>query len=125
MAGGDVENVEVAPGKAAEATLILKPALYFSGVVVDERGKPIPMVEVASDLVTTRSSAGIERTTSRPDGSFELFCYPVTAARRGRWQGSTSRSSIPIMSMSKLKMFTRLHRKIANVLRIILPTGHK
>ena len=83
MAGGDEKSVEVAPGKAAEATLILKPALYFSGIVVDERGKPIPMVEIAADVVTARSSAGIERTTSRPDGSFEVFCYPVTPPSPG------------------------------------------
>ncbi len=30
MAGGDAKRVEVVPGAAAEAALILKPALYFS-----------------------------------------------------------------------------------------------
>ena len=36
------EAVEVVPGTQAEAALILKPALYFAGIVVDEQGKPIP-----------------------------------------------------------------------------------
>ena len=46
MSGGDPRDVEVAPGKAAEASLILRPALYFAGIVVDEHGKPIPGVKI-------------------------------------------------------------------------------
>ena len=46
MSGGDAKSVEVAPGAAAEASLILKPALYFAGIVVDEEGKPIPAVKI-------------------------------------------------------------------------------
>ena len=46
MSGGDAKSVEVAPGTTAEASLILKPALYFAGIVVDEQGKPIPAVKI-------------------------------------------------------------------------------
>ena len=49
MPGGDPKSVEVVPGRAAEASLILKPALYFAGIVVDEQGKPIPGVKIAAN----------------------------------------------------------------------------
>ena len=49
MSGGDAKNVEVAPGTTAEASLILKPALYFAGIVVDEHGKPIPGVKISAN----------------------------------------------------------------------------
>jgi beta-lactamase regulating signal transducer with metallopeptidase domain len=76
MAGGDVKDVEVAPGASAEASLILKPALYFRGIVVDEQGKPIPAVEVSANAVLGAGSGGVERAASRADGTFELFNYP-------------------------------------------------
>ena len=44
MAAGDTKRFEVVPGTHEEADLVLKPALYFAGVVVDEQGKPIPGV---------------------------------------------------------------------------------
>ena len=46
MARGDTKPFEVVPGTHAEAALVLKPALYFAGVVVDEQGKPIPGVTI-------------------------------------------------------------------------------
>ena len=64
-------------GQAAEASLILKPALYFAGIVVDEHGKPIPGVEIVANAAFGTAGGGVERTVSHSDGSFELFNYPV------------------------------------------------
>ena len=77
MTRGDAKSVEVAPGTTAEASLILKPALYFAGVVVDEQGRPIGGVKVSANASIGRGSGGVERTASNSDGSFELFNYPV------------------------------------------------
>jgi Carboxypeptidase regulatory-like domain len=76
MSGGDERSVKLAPGVAATADLSLQPALYFAGKVVDEEGKPIAGVTIASDLVFANRSGGVERTASDSDGSFELFNYP-------------------------------------------------
>jgi hypothetical protein len=70
MAGGDENSVDVEPGAVADASLILRPALYFAGVVVDEQGKPIRAVQIAANLTLPRGSAGVERTASNSDGSF-------------------------------------------------------
>ena len=48
MAAGDTKRFEVVPGTHEEADLVLKPALYFAGVVVDEQGKPIPGVSIGA-----------------------------------------------------------------------------
>jgi len=77
MSGGDAKSVEVAPGATAEASLILKRALYVAGVVVDEEGKPISGVKIWANAVFGTSGGGVERTASRSDGAFELFNYPV------------------------------------------------
>jgi beta-lactamase regulating signal transducer with metallopeptidase domain len=75
MSGGDPKDVEVAPGTAAEASLILRPAFYFKGLVVDEQGKPIPAVQISANASFARASGAVERTASQSDGSFELFNY--------------------------------------------------
>jgi beta-lactamase regulating signal transducer with metallopeptidase domain len=77
MSGGDAKSVEVGPGATAEASLILKPALYFAGVVVDEVGKPISAVQIGANAAFGGGSGGVERTASNSDGSFELFNYSV------------------------------------------------
>ena len=77
MSGGDAKSVEVAPGATAEASLILKPALYVAGVVVDEEGKPISGVKIWANVAFGTAGGGVESTASRSDGSFELFNYPV------------------------------------------------
>jgi hypothetical protein len=77
MMRGDAKHLEIEPGAAVEASLILKPALYFAGIVVDEQGKPIPAVDIAADAKAARAAGVIERTDSNSDGSFELFNYPV------------------------------------------------
>jgi hypothetical protein len=87
MSGGDPRDVEVAPGAEAEASLKLKPSLYFRGTVVDERGKPISGVNISANASYTRSSGGIERTATSPDGSFELFCYPEKVPDIGDGRG--------------------------------------
>ncbi len=76
MALGDTRRFDVAPGSLAKADLVLKPALYFAGVIVDEKGKPIQGVTIAANAHGPGETANIERTESRPDGSFELFNYP-------------------------------------------------
>jgi hypothetical protein len=77
FAGGDRKNVEVGPGAEAEASLILKPALYTAGVVVDERGSPIPSVKTTARRVSAQGYSFIEITATNPDGSFEIFSYQV------------------------------------------------
>jgi hypothetical protein len=78
MSGGDARKLEVAPGSDTEAApLILEPALYFAGKVVDEQGKPIAGVKISANVSFTRGSAGVERTASNADGSFGLFNYPT------------------------------------------------
>ena len=54
MSGGDPRDVEIAPGNAAEASLILRPALYLAGIVVDEHGKPIPWVKIWANAAFDR-----------------------------------------------------------------------
>ncbi len=78
MSAGDTKRFEVVPGTHEKADLVLKPALYFAGVVVDEQGKPIPGVSIRAYANGPRSSANVENTESRSDGSFELFNYPRT-----------------------------------------------
>jgi len=77
MRGGDARTIQVAPGVELQASMGLVPGLYFAGVVVDEKGKPIPDVEISADSNTSISSGGVERTASNSDGSFELFNYPA------------------------------------------------
>jgi protocatechuate 3,4-dioxygenase beta subunit len=76
MAAGDARRFEVEPGSHEKADLVLKPAIYFAGVVVDEQRKPIPGVSIRASAYSPRSSANVENTESRSDGSFELFNYP-------------------------------------------------
>ena len=77
MSAGDEKRFEVGPGAEVEAPLMLKPALYFAGTVVDEQRRPIPAVKIAADAYSRGGSASVERTASNSVGSFELFNYPV------------------------------------------------
>jgi hypothetical protein len=87
MAGGDNRRIEVVPGTTAETALTLKPALYLRGIVVDERGKPIPSVQISANAAVGLGLGGIERSASRADGSFELFNYPLRTDNLGRQLG--------------------------------------
>jgi beta-lactamase regulating signal transducer with metallopeptidase domain len=128
MSGGDRTNVEVVPGTAAEAFLKLKPALYFAGTVVDEQGKPIPDVKIAANSVFGGGSGGVERTASNPDGSFELFNYPVIPVRRVR-DNEASRGAVSFSHSDytdvKIEDVYALVQEQREALRIVLGTGHK
>jgi hypothetical protein len=78
MQGGEETRVALVPGLSAEASIKLsKPALYFAGIVVDGKGKPISGVQIVADADSDGASFGIERTATKSDGSFELFNYPT------------------------------------------------
>ncbi len=77
MSGGDVTDLDMSPGTRSRANLVLKPAAYFKGVVVDEAGRPIAGVKVGAKANSPQASGGVERTATREDGSFEIFSYPI------------------------------------------------
>jgi hypothetical protein len=126
MTRGDAKSVEVVPGTVAEASLILKPALYFAGIVVDEQGKPISGVGVAANANFPRSSGAVERTASHPDGSFELFNYPVKpiASRIAVSKGVVYFSHRDYIDREIEDLYA-LAPKEREALRIVLGTGHK
>jgi beta-lactamase regulating signal transducer with metallopeptidase domain len=124
--GGDAKSVEVAPGTTAEASLILKPALYFAGVVVDEQAKPISAVQISANAVIGRGSGGIERTASSSDGSFELFNYPPKADNLGRELGKGFVFFFhPDYIDTKIADVYALAPKEREALRIVLDRGHQ
>ncbi len=122
MAGGDPIYTEVAPGKVAEASMKLKPALYFRGVVVDEQGKPVAGVRISSYVVRNRGSGSIERLMTRSDGSFELFCYPTR---------QDPISTGPVLFTREDYVSARiadvyaLEPKSRDSIRVVLPTGFR
>jgi hypothetical protein len=126
MQGGDARSVEVAPGQTAEASLILRPALYFKGTFVDEQGKPISGVEVSANLTIGRGSGGIERTASKSDGSFELFNYDAKPFARGN-EGSKGYVFFfhPDYIDGMIDDVYALAAKQREALRIVLETGYK
>jgi hypothetical protein len=83
MAGGMTRDIDVGPGAEAYADMTLLPALYFAGTVVDEQGKPLSGVKIASDLLTQNVRAAVDRTASNTDGSFELFDFPLDKRKIG------------------------------------------
>jgi beta-lactamase regulating signal transducer with metallopeptidase domain len=126
MAGGVAKDIEVAPGAPAEASLILKPALYFRGIVVDEQGKPIPAVEVSANAAIGRGSGGVERTESRADGTFELFNYPRKTDDLGKQLGKGHVFfNHPDYIDSKIEDIYALAPEKREALRIVLGTGRK
>jgi hypothetical protein len=126
MAGGDDRPIEVMPGTPAEASLTLKPALYFKGIVVDEQGKPIPSVEISANAAVGLGAGGIERTASRADGSFELFNYPLKTDDLGRQLGKArvyfSHPDHIDQTIDDIYVIAPGRRESQ---RIILATGHK
>ena len=125
MSGGDPKSVEVAPGTTPEASLILKPALYFAGVVVDQDGKPIPGVTIAANVQFARGSAGVERTATGPDGSFELFNYSVKPFAP---DGAASKGFVfffhPDYIDRRIEDIYVSMQKERDALRIVLEKGH-
>jgi beta-lactamase regulating signal transducer with metallopeptidase domain len=126
MSGGDAKSIEVAPGTVAEASLILKPALYFAGVVVDEEGRPISAVNISANATIGRGSGGVERTASNSDGSFELFNYSVKpfAPQEGVSKGYVFFFH-PDYIEHRIDDVYALAPKERDTLRIVLETGHK
>lgn len=126
MSGGDPRNVELGPGDEAEASLILRPALYFAGKVVDEQGQPIAGVQVSANASFTMSSGGVERTATRPDGSFELFNYTEKSPAIGRGK---ARAMVfffhPDYIDHRIDDLHRIEPGERTTLRVVLPTGHK
>ena len=84
MMGGERQSVELAANKIVTAKMVLKPALYYKGTVLDEAGKPIPSVEVNANCTIGNGAAWVEKTTTKADGSFELFNYSVEPIDGGR-----------------------------------------
>jgi Carboxypeptidase regulatory-like domain len=126
MYGGDAKSVEVAPGAMAEVSLILKPALYVAGVVVDEEGKPISGVEISANAVFGTAGGGVERTASRSDGSFELFNYPVNprVIQNELTRGLVSFSHPDYVHQGTGDIYALAQDK-RDALRIVLKRGHE
>jgi hypothetical protein len=126
MSGGDPRDVEVTPGAEAEASLKLKPSLYFRGTVVDDQGKPISGVEVSAIASYNRSSGGIERTATNPDGSFELFCYAEKVPDIGDGPGrGLVFFSHPDQVDTEIENIYALAPKDRESVRVVLGTGYK
>ncbi|MGO9922016.1 MAG: M56 family metallopeptidase [Isosphaeraceae bacterium] len=126
MSGGDPKEVEVTPATEAEASLMLKPSLYFRGTVVDEKGKPISGVNISAQASYARSSGGIERTATNPDGSFELFCYAEKLPDIGDGAGrGLVFFSHPDYIDSRLDDIYALTPTDRESVRVVLRTGYK
>ena len=126
MARGDTKRFEVVPGTHAEAALVLKRALYFAGVVVDELGKPIPGVSIAANAHCPGATANIEKTESRSDGSFELFNYPETPTfLRGAASKGVVEFFHPDYIDRDIDDLYALEPKQRGVLRVVLVAGHR
>jgi protocatechuate 3,4-dioxygenase beta subunit len=118
--------LEVGPGEQAEAPLVLRPALYVSGIVVDERGRPVPAVSIVAEFVAPRGGYRVvERTASHPDGSFEVFNYPVGPARRNPTSKGTVSFFHPDYVETKIEDVYAMAPEGRTGLRIVLPTGYK
>ena len=139
MSGGDTKKVEVAPGVVAKTSFALKPSLYLKGVVVDEQGKPVPAVKIGANATYSRASSsdpmgtpipymigGIERTASSPDGSFELFNYPVKPPADGDHvaKGNVGFSHPDYVGAVVKDVYT-LSQEQRESLRIVLHSGYK
>ena len=123
---GDHRRVDVAPGQVAEASRILKPALYIKGILVDEQGKPISGIQVSANLNFARSSGGIELTASNSDGAFELFNYDVKPEARGTETGKGHVIfSHPDYINGEIADVYALAPKQRDSLRIVIETGYK
>jgi hypothetical protein len=126
MARGDTKRFELVPGTHAEADLVLKPALYFAGVVVDEQGKPIRRVSIGANANSPGSGANVESTDTREDGSFELFNYPETPIfLRGAVSKGVVHFIHPDYIDRDIDDLYAIEPKQRGVLRVVLMAGHK
>ena len=128
VAGGEPKEVEIAPGAEATTSLSLRPALHFSGIVVDQQGKPIPGVKIdANVFVGVRSIRySVEETASRADGTFELLNYPRKEGARGRDLGfGFVFFSHPDYIEYRLKDVYAIAENQRESLRVVLDSGRK
>ncbi len=126
MSGGDPRTFDVKPGAEVEASLKLKPSLYFRGTVVDEQGKPISGASVSANASYVTVSGGIERTATGRDGSFELFCYSEKLPDIGQGAGRGLVYFIhPDYVHGQIDNIYTVALKDRESLRIVLRTGYK
>jgi beta-lactamase regulating signal transducer with metallopeptidase domain len=127
MKGGDATKVEISPGETSDASLVLRgPTLYFAGTVVDEKGRPISGAQIAANANTPRASGGVERTSCRADGTFELFNYTPD---RFQLNFAAAKGAVvfyhPDYAERKIDDVYTIADKDRETLRIVLPTGHQ
>ena len=111
--------------RTAEASLMLKPALYFRGIVVDEQGKPISGVKISANASYARGSGGVERTASQSGWVVRTLQLSREARpTSGREPaGDSSSSPIPIISIRGSIDVYALAPKDRESVRIVLRTG--
>ncbi len=125
LPGGDPKSVEVAPGATADTAVVMSPALYFAGIVVDEHGKPISTAKINASAFGFGTRA-VERTASRWDGTFELFNYPEKPFGFG---GRTSKGVVlfshPDYLDRKIDDIYAITPKEREKLRVVLEAGYR
>ena len=126
MQGGDSKDLEIIPGTVTEASWVIKPALYFAGVVVDEKGEAISGVQVSANANSINASGGVERTASLPNGSFELFNYPIKSFRFGNNDThGVVYFSHPDYLSTEIEDVYSIAESERKRIRIVLDSGHK
>ena len=129
MRGGDPNDFTLEAGKEVEANLALEPASYYAGTVVDEGGRPIAGVQINAlgSFPRNNASGGIECTASGPDGSFELFSYPIGAVKMGDEAGKGlvffAHPDYVAAQIDDVYAIDGAERE--QHLRVVLPTGYK
>ncbi len=99
--------------------------MYVAGKVVDEQGRPIPAAEISANLGFAFSSGGVERTASRPDGSFEIFSYPTRPAGGPRTSKGYVFFSHPDYIDTRIEDIYSLAPEKREAVRVVLATGCK
>ena len=115
----DVRQPKLEPGAIGETSMTLEPALYFRGTVLDEEGLPIADAEINSNF---SDGNAVERAVSGPDGSFELFNFPVTMPDESvvGWFSVTHRNYIG----EKIENVDSAENQ-RKLLKIVLRSGHQ
>ncbi len=125
----EAKRLEIGPGTTTNVPLILKPGLYFAGIVVDEQGRPIPGVKIHAYATAkaARTTGSIERTESQPDGSFELFNYPaqpIALPPTGETRGAVLFAHPDYIDRELEDVYTLAPDRRGTV-RVVLETGHQ
>jgi hypothetical protein len=82
-------------------------------------------VEITAQIVRPRSHAYVERTASRADGSFELFCYPARPAGQVATGKGTVSFFRPDYVDAAIEDVYAGPPEGRTSLRVVLPTGYK